>query len=77
MAPPNLEKPTDEKAKIELVEELNNDRKAEGDHFLVDNFGSVRKLPVPSADPNDPLNYSWAEKFGVVLSCCWFCRFML
>jgi len=44
---------------IETVE----DKKIPGKHIdgsalLVSKEGSVRKLPVPSNDPNDPLNWS-------------------
>jgi hypothetical protein len=44
----------------------------EGNALLVNKDGEVRKIPVPSSDPNDPLNFRRWEKYGVVLCCCWF-----
>ncbi|KIW88817.1 uncharacterized protein Z519_10301 [Cladophialophora bantiana CBS 173.52] len=44
----------------------------EGDAFLVDKHGRVRKLPVPSDDPSDPLRFRWWEKYAIVFCCCWF-----
>lgn len=46
-----------------------------GNAILVTQDGIVRKLPVPSNDPNDPLNYTKWEKLGIIISCCWFCKF--
>lgn len=43
-----------------------------GDALLVTHDGLVQKLPIPSTDPNDPLNYSKWEKLGIAVSCCWF-----
>ncbi|KAF9637695.1 Sugar transporter conserved site [Lasiodiplodia theobromae] len=45
---------------------------AAGDAMLVDKEGHVRRLPVPSSSPNDPLNFSYWKKAGVIVSCCWF-----
>ncbi|KAH8900671.1 MFS general substrate transporter [Thozetella sp. PMI_491] len=45
---------------------------AEGDALLVDKHGNVRRLPVPSADPNDPLNFRTWEKWVVIGCCCWY-----
>lgn len=45
---------------------------AAGDTVLVDKEGHVRKLPVPSSSPNDPLDFSYWKKAGVIVSCCWF-----
>lgn len=44
-----------------------------GDVLLVSEEG-LRKIPIPTDDPNDPLNYSKWKKAGVVLTCCWFCK---
>ncbi|KAH7347276.1 major facilitator superfamily domain-containing protein [Plectosphaerella cucumerina] len=44
----------------------------EGNALLVNMAGEVRKIPVPSADPNDPLNFRRWEKYAVVFCCCWF-----
>jgi hypothetical protein len=46
----------------------------EGSALLVDKQGGVRRLPVPSDDPNDPLNWKLWEKAAVVFCCCWFCK---
>lgn len=48
---------------------------AEGNALLFNKQGRVRKLPVPSDDPNDPLNFKWWEKYAVVFCCCWFCEY--
>lgn len=47
---------------------------AEGNALLVDRHGAVRKVPVPSGNPNDPLNFKLWEKWGVIVTCCWFCK---
>ena len=47
---------------------------AEGNALLVDKHGAVRKVPVPSGNPNDPLNFKPWEKWGVIVTCCWFCE---
>jgi hypothetical protein len=44
----------------------------EGNALLVDKRGAIRKIPVPSSDPNDPLNFRPWEKYGVVVCCIWF-----
>lgn len=44
----------------------------EGNALLVSRDGEIRKIPVPSSDPNDPLNFRSWEKYGVVFCCCWF-----
>jgi hypothetical protein len=44
----------------------------EGNAILVNKAGEIRKIPVPSSDPNDPLNFRPWEKYGVVFCCCWF-----
>jgi hypothetical protein len=61
----------DQKPQIEFLEDI--EPEPTKDHVLVDETGEVQRLPVPSNDPNDPLNFSKWEKFGVVFSCCWFC----
>lgn len=43
-----------------------------GDARLITANGEVQKLPIPSSDPNDPLNFSFWEKPGIIASCCWF-----
>ncbi|KAH7150335.1 major facilitator superfamily domain-containing protein [Dactylonectria estremocensis] len=44
----------------------------EGNALLVDKQGNVRRVPVPSSNPNDPLNFKTWEKWGVIITCCWF-----
>ncbi|EPS31053.1 hypothetical protein PDE_06007 [Penicillium oxalicum 114-2] len=61
----------DQKAKIEFVEDLETQNDQAG-NILIDAAGQIQRLPVPSADPNDPLNFTVWEKSGVIVSCCWF-----
>lgn len=44
----------------------------DGNALLVNRDGEIRKIPVPSSDPNDPLNFRKWEKYGLVFCCCWF-----
>ncbi|KAI1062600.1 hypothetical protein LB506_006464 [Fusarium annulatum] len=44
----------------------------EGNALLVDAHGNVRRLPIPSNNPNDPLNWKSWKKWGVIVTCCWF-----
>jgi hypothetical protein len=47
----------------------------EGNAVLVDgDTNELHLIPVPSSDPNDPLNWSNLRKAGVVVICCWFCQ---
>ncbi|KAK2021204.1 MFS general substrate transporter [Colletotrichum zoysiae] len=43
-----------------------------GDAMLIDSQGNIRRLPVPSNDPNDPLNFKPREKALIIFCCCWF-----
>ncbi|KAH7021361.1 major facilitator superfamily domain-containing protein [Microdochium trichocladiopsis] len=43
-----------------------------GDALLLDKQGNIRHLPIPSNDPNDPLNFKTWEKAAVIFCCCWF-----
>jgi hypothetical protein len=45
-----------------------------GSTLLVTTEGHVRRIPVPTNDPNDPLNFTKWQKIGIVFSCCWFCK---
>lgn len=70
----------DSKVKVEFVEDIepaikDGDQKSK-DGLLVDASGDILRLPVPSSDPNDPLNFTFLEKMGVIVSCCWFCEFL-
>lgn len=66
------------KAAPSLVEDLkasvSHTDHAEGNALLVDRHGAVRKVPVPSGNPNDPLNFRPWEKWGVIITCCWFSK---
>ncbi|KAL2409304.1 putative MFS-type transporter [Exophiala dermatitidis] len=44
----------------------------EGNALLLDREGRIRRLPIPSHDPNDPLNFRTWEKTAVIVCCCWF-----
>lgn len=44
---------------------------------LLDDEGNIRRIPVPSADPNDPLNMNKWRKMGIIVTCCWFSIFSL
>jgi hypothetical protein len=44
---------------------------------LLDDDGNVRRIPVPSTDPNDPLNMGKWRKLGVIVTCCWYSIFSL
>ncbi|OQD83145.1 hypothetical protein PENANT_c018G10539 [Penicillium antarcticum] len=61
----------DQKAKTEFLEDVGFKETVNGE-VLVDERGEVQRLPVPSSDPNDPLNFTKWEKLGVIFSCCWF-----
>jgi len=50
---------------------------ANGDLQLINTIGEVRRIPIPSSDPNDPLNYSKWRKLGILICCCWFSIFSL
>ncbi|KAH7007853.1 major facilitator superfamily domain-containing protein [Microdochium trichocladiopsis] len=43
-----------------------------GDALLLDKQGNIRRLPIPSNDPNDPLNFKTWEKAATIFCCCWF-----
>ncbi|KAL4768216.1 major facilitator superfamily domain-containing protein [Aspergillus nidulans var. acristatus] len=63
----------EEKGTIELAENVEDGKPdVELGQVLVDGDGQVQRLPVPSKDPNDPLNYTRWEKVGIIVSCCWF-----
>jgi hypothetical protein len=44
---------------------------------LLDEDGNIRHIPVPSTDPNDPLNFSKWRKLGIIITCCWYSMFSL
>lgn len=51
-----------------------NPQHVEGNALLVDKHGQIRRLPIPSDSPNDPLNWTKWEKSAVIFCCCWFCE---
>jgi hypothetical protein len=57
---------------IRKVAAAENDSHIGGDAFLVNKDGEIRKVPAPTDDPNDPLNFRRWEKYTVVFCCCWF-----
>jgi len=62
---------------VELLEKSPDQLKVKGDVVLVDGEGHLRRVPIPSDDPNDPLNYSKWRKLGILICCCWFCKTLL
>lgn len=48
-----------------------------GDLQLINTTGEIRRIPIPSSDPNDPLNFSKWRKLGILICCCWFSIFSL
>lgn len=65
---------------VDEVEKATDLSKSTGDHavgnaLLVGGDGHIRRIPVPSSDPNDPLNFLPWQKYGVIVCCCWFCKF--
>jgi hypothetical protein len=64
--------------RIEQVEDV--ERKSHqpaGDLHLLDEHGNTRRIPIPTGDPNDPLNFGKVQKLGILVSCCWFSIFSL
>jgi hypothetical protein len=47
---------------------------AAGNALLIASNGTIRKLPIPTSDPNDPLLFTKWQKLGIIVSCCWFCK---
>ncbi|KAL5361218.1 major facilitator superfamily domain-containing protein [Aspergillus floccosus] len=62
----------DQKPTVDLEEDVKQDKLFNPDHLLVNQDGEIQQLPIPSRDPNDPLNFSFWEKVGIIVSCCWF-----
>ncbi|TDZ21898.1 hypothetical protein Cob_v005226 [Colletotrichum orbiculare MAFF 240422] len=64
-------------SRVEHLEDSKPDQQdkyghVDGNALLVSKDGGVRKIPVPSADPNDPLNFRKWETYGLFFCCCWF-----
>ncbi|KAI1342296.1 major facilitator superfamily domain-containing protein [Xylariaceae sp. FL0016] len=49
----------------------------EGDVKIVNEHNEIRQIPIPTDDPNDPLNWPKWRKMGIVGTCCWFAIFSL
>ena len=61
----------------EAVDEKPSDAPDSGDVTLVDSEGNVRRIPIPSSDPNDPLNMNKWRKCAILVTCCWYSIFSL
>ncbi|KAJ5536246.1 MFS general substrate transporter [Penicillium frequentans] len=61
-----------EKGSVEFAEDVTSDVSLGHSNVLIDSSGDIRRLPIPSKDPNDPLNFPFAAKLGIIVSCCWF-----
>lgn len=79
MASNPLEKDTAVQVELAVVEATSKLQppKSTGDVHLIDENGQVRRIPIPSLDPNDPLNFSKWRKLGIIVCCCWFSVFSL
>lgn len=62
---------------LETIEGKKLEAPEGADVNLFDEDGNIRRIPVPSADPNDPLNMSKWRKLGVIVTCCWYSIFSL
>ncbi|KIW05425.1 uncharacterized protein PV09_03935 [Verruconis gallopava] len=58
-------------------EDQNLNERTTGDVLLVTKTNHVRRIPVPTNDPNDPLNFNKWRKLGIVVTCCWFSIFSI
>jgi hypothetical protein len=61
----------------EVLESKKLEAPATANVNLLDEDGNIRRIPVPSADPNDPLNMGRWRKLGVIVTCCWYSIFSL
>ena len=67
----------DVKAEVSNIEDIHTKPVAASNHvdgnaLLLSTDGRIRRLPIPSSDPNDPLNFPTWMKVGIVVSSCWF-----
>ena len=67
----------DFKAEISNIENVADVSKSasprvDGNALLLSAEGAIHYLPIPSSDPNDPLNFPIWMKVGIVVSSCWF-----
>jgi len=61
----------------EITDEKIDNQTITGDVQLINADGEIRRIPIPSSDPNDPLNFSKWRKLGILICCCWFSIFSL
>lgn len=73
----SLEDKTATEERLEIVDGKRVDVPVNGNVNLLDNDGNVRRIPMPSADPNDPLNMNKWRKLGIIVTCCWYSIFSL
>jgi hypothetical protein len=45
---------------------------ATGNVDLLDEQDTTRRIPIPSSDPNDPLNFSKRWRVGIIKTCCFY-----
>lgn len=43
-----------------------------GDVVMISGSDKVRRVPIPSDDPNDPLHFAQWRKIGIIFTCCWY-----
>ena len=73
----NMEKDASVTEQLEYVKGHDFGGVNTGNIDLLDSNGRVRRIPVPSTDPNDPLNLNKWRKLGIIITCCWFSIFSL
>ncbi|KAL3464917.1 MFS general substrate transporter [Aspergillus heterothallicus] len=52
--------------------EITSKPPVQGDPQLIQSGGEIHRIPIPSASPNDPLNFAAWKKLATIWSCCWF-----
>ena len=62
---------------VEFTDKSISEQFTSGDVQLLNTAGEIRRIPIPSNDPNDPLNFTKARKLGILVCCCWFSVFSL
>lgn len=67
----------DKHASVEHKEAVIRDEGTIGNVKFFDENDLVRRISIPSADPNDPLNFSKWRKLGINFTCCWYSVFSL
>ncbi|KAK6425309.1 hypothetical protein LTR81_002337 [Elasticomyces elasticus] len=67
----------DAKDHVVQVEHVKGEKIKEDGAVLLVADSVLQKIPIPSNDPNDPLNFSRIRKMTVLLTTCWFSIFSL